>query len=61
MLLASASAPVAFIFGVENVNLLTFIVAKCGLWHKLISCGCTAHCSDILIVSPIFIHFCDSM
>lgn len=59
MLLAKASAPVAFTFSVENVNLLTFIVPKCGLWHKLISCGCTAHYSDILTVSPIFI--CDSI
>lgn len=62
MLLASASAPVAFTLSVENVNLLTFVVPKCGLWHKVKSCGySTAHYSDTLTVSPIFIRTCDSM
>lgn len=59
--MANASAPVAFTFSVENINILTFVVPKCGLWHKLISCGCTAPYSDIVTASPIFIHICDSM
>lgn len=61
MLSADASAPVAPTFSIENVNLLIFVVPKCGLWHRLISCGCTAHHSDIAPVSPISIHTRDSM
>lgn len=61
MLLANAIAPVAFTFSVENINILTLVVSKCGLWRKLISCGCTAHYSDFVTASPIFIHICDSI